>query len=288
VAEHDDTSQRTEQPTPLRLAEARRRGQVARSRDLSAVLVLLGGLMLVGAAGPRLLAGLAEMTHRLLDGAEASAGDPASVSDGLWGSVAPVLTTVGLVCGGVVAVAVAASLLQVGPLVAVERIRPDFSRLSPAEGWRRLLSLRSWVRAGLGVVRIGAVTAVAWVTVAGRLREIVAAPRLPAGRLAAEAGKLAWGLGLRIGAVMLALAGVDYLYQRWQHRQDLKITRRDLREDLRQAEGDPHVRRRRRELLRRRHARHARPADEASRTVGGRSPAASNAETTHAEQVGDG
>jgi len=288
VAERDDISQRTEQPTSLRLAEARRRGQVARSRDLTAVLVLIGGLVLVGIAGPRLLVGLAEMTAALLDGGEALAADPTAVGDLLWSWAAPVLQTLGLVCGAVVVVAITANLLQVGPLMAAERIRPDFSRLSPAEGWRRLLSLRSWVRAALGLVRIAAVTVVAWITIAGRLREIVSAPRLPAGRLAAEAGKLAWSVGLRVAAVMLALAGVDYLYQRWQHRQDLKMTRHDLAEDLRHMEGDPHVRRRRRQLLRRRHARLVRPADGAARAPGRRSGLAPHAETTNPERARDG
>jgi len=258
-------SERTLQPTPLRLAEARRQGQVARSRELAGAVVLLAGLLFVALAGRRLLGGLSAMTGDLLDGGDSRAGDLSSVWGLLWVSLGPLLKTCGLLLAGLVAVAWLAGFTQVGPMMATERIRPDLSRLSPARGLRRLMSVRSWVRAGLGLVRIGAVTAVVWATIAGRLGRIASTPRLPAAALAAEAGSLAWSVGMRVGAVLLLVAGVDFLYQRWQHRQDLRITRRELRDDLRQMEGSPEVRRRRRELLRHGHGLAAGAAQRAAR-----------------------
>ena len=81
MADRDDISERTQPPTPLRLAEARRQGQVARSRELAGGVVVLAALMLVGLAGWRLLAGLSGMTAALLDGGGSSVGDLSSV----WG-----------------------------------------------------------------------------------------------------------------------------------------------------------------------------------------------------------
>ena len=268
MADRDDISERTHPPTPLRLAEARRQGQVARSRQLAGAVVLLGALLLVGLAGRRLLAGLSGMTAALLDGGGSSVGDLSSVWGLLWACLVPLLKTFGLVCVGVFVVAVLAGFVQVGPLMAPERIRPDVSRLSPARGLRRLLSRRSCVRAGLGLVRIAAVTAVVWVTIARRLGRILSTPRLGARRLAAEAGEMAWSLGLRVGAVLLVVGVVDYCYQRWQHGQDLKTTPRQWREDMRQMEGAPEVRRRRRQLLRRGHPR-GRAAPDAPAGKGG-------------------
>ncbi len=233
---------RTEPPTRRRLDEARRDGRVARSGDLTAAVLALGAVAVLVVAAPVLLDDLKQMTADLLG----SAGHMRTeAGGGVWQAVAPAAGTLGLMCAALVVLAVAAGVVQVGFLASAKPLRPDLGRLWHAE---RLLSKRSAVRLAMTVAKVAAVACVAVLTIRAELPRIVASAKGPAGELAARAGGAVVGLALRVGLVLLALAGVDWLYQRWQHGQDLMMTRRELEDELRQTQGDADVRRRRREL----------------------------------------
>jgi len=227
----NDMGERTEMPTPLRLAEARRKGIVARSGDLSAAATLLAGLILLALTGPAILDGLVEMTAESL----ASPGDIASLAPGvsIWKIVLP---AAGLACG-VAFSAAAIGMAQVGLSASAEPIRLDFARLGLLAGLARMISPRSAVRGAMAAAKILAVSAVAWWTIAPMMPRIVSTAGAGAGELASQAGAIFVKLAMRICAVLVALAAIDWLYQRWQHRRDLMITRTQLLQDLRQMEG---------------------------------------------------
>ena len=98
------------------------------------------------------------------------------------------------------------------------------------------------------LAKIAGVAGVAFLTIRAELPRIVASAKLPVGELASQGGGAVVSLALRVGLVLLALAGADWLYQRWQHRQDLMMTRRELADEVKQTQGDAEVRRRHREL----------------------------------------
>lgn len=252
MAQEETTGQRTEQPTQRRLEEARRSGLVARSADLTAAVLTLGGIALLAAAAPSLMVDLERMTAMLLG----SAGDAGGgVAGPLSHAAGPVVTTLGLLCAGLAALAVGVNVLQVGFLATGEPIRPDLGRLWGGRGAGGMLSKRSAMRLAMTLAKVAAVAGAAFVTIRSATPQIVAAARLSPGRIAAEAGKLVMGLGIRIGLVLLGLSAVDWLYQRWQHRRDLMMTRRELDDELKQTQGASATRRRRGQL------RAARPVD---------------------------
>lgn len=211
-------------------------------------MVLLAGLILLGLTGKGLLDALVGMTGALLGGAGECRAD---LGEAVWASLRPVATSVGLLCGGVVAVGLLANFVQVGPLLAPDQIRPDADRLSPGRGLKRLLAGRSWVRGGLSLLRIAAVAVVGWTAAAPMVPRIASAWRLGPRELAGAAGEMAWTLGLWIVLAMLALGGVDLLYQRYQHRKDLMMTRSEYLRDVRQMAGGAVTRKRRRQALQR-------------------------------------
>ena len=233
---------RTEPPTPRRLDEARRDGRVARSADLTAAILAVGAVAVLVVAAPVLLVDLKQMTAELL----ASAGQTRTdMAGGLWQAAAPVVGTLGLMCGALMVLAVAVGVVQVGFVASTRPVRPDFGRLWAAG---RLLSKRSAMRVVMTLAKIAGVAGVAFLTIRAELPRIVASAKLPVGELAAQGGGAVVSLALRAGLVLLALAGVDWLYQRWQHRQDLMMTRRELTDEVKQTQGDAEVRRRHREL----------------------------------------
>ena len=156
-----------------------------------------------------------------------------------WTPVRAVALYAILLAGVFVVVAALANIAQFGWLVTSEPIKPRIARISPAMGLRRLFSSRSIVRAVLSVAKIAGVSVV-FVALLGKTAET--ARDLATQKLTVAASGLAglaWGLSVRLLALLALLGLVDLLYQRRQYRNDLKITRRQLLEDLRRMEGNP-------------------------------------------------
>ncbi len=246
MARRDESGDRTEMPTLLRLKEARQRGQVARSADLTSALLVLGGLGVLAALGPTLTADLTRMTEAMLKPSQGPAGRPAALAELLSAPVGPVLWAMVVFAAAVLVLAIVAGAIQVGLVFSREPLGPDFSRLSPARGLKRMFSERSLVRGGLALCKVATVAVLCWASLASALPGIVGAGRMSSADIGPWCGRLVLTISLRVAVALLALAVVDYLYQRWQHRQDLKMTRREYLDDLRRMEGDPLIRRRRR------------------------------------------
>lgn len=246
IGEQDE---RTFMPTPLRLAEARRRGQVARSADLAAVGTTFAVIFLLGFLAPRLMGEMRQMTAALLEGGTVPTRLPASTE--ILAAISPALWTLAPVLALAVLAAVLVNVVQIGFVATTETFRMDFGRLRPANGTRRVFSLRSLVRLSLSVAKLLAVGATVFCTLHDGFERILASAALSVSALADEAGWCMYNLCLRVCGVLFVLALLDWLYQRWQHVQDLKMTRREWLEDLRRMEGDPRIRNARRKQARR-------------------------------------
>ena len=237
-----DTDQRTEQPTALRLAEARRQGQVARSADLTGVAVLLAAVVVLWLAGDVLLRELTEMVGGMLSFAHVAPDVGIATGGSVWSAAGPVVWIAVCFCGVVALTAVLAGIAQVGLRMSGEVIRPQLDRLSAGQGLRRIFSSRGLVRATGALAKIAAVALVAGVTIRGQLPEIASACGFGLERQGASAwamlGRMAW----KIVLVLAVLGAIDWVYQWRIHRQDLMMTRREVLEDLRKTEGDPLMR----------------------------------------------
>jgi len=242
----DNLGERTEEPTPQQMQRARQRGRVPRSADLAAALLLVSGSVLVAALAPALLRSLLEMVRALLGGA--GAADPGALGVDVLAAAGPVIRTAAVLLAGLCAIAILAGVVQVGLRARMANCRLDFGRLRPAG---RMLSRRGCVRAAMAIGKLAAVGAVTAVTIRTRLPEIAALPAMRPSGIAAAAGRLLAVLVVRIGIVLLAVAILDYLYQRSEHRRELKMTRREWQEDLKETTPDPGVRRRHRTLVQR-------------------------------------
>lgn len=244
----DEQGDRTYMPTPLRLEDARRQGRVARSSDLSAVVVTLAALCATAILGGTLLEGMRELVAACLDFSQAHPGaeSPASAVGDAAGAIWAVLIPAAGICGVAAAAAVLVNVVQTRGLVAPRRVSPQWQRLCLTEGLSRLFGARSLVRGVLAVAKLAVVAAVAWTTLSQAWPRMLSAAGGDGEAILSAASSLVWRMGLRVAAVLLVLACADYLYQRWQHVRDLKMTRRQWLDDMRRMEGDPRRRRRRR------------------------------------------
>ena len=238
---------RTEPATPRKREEARRRGQVARSADLSAAAVLLAGVAAVEIFGSGLAGGLVSSVSGALGNLPSEEGDAMARFGASFGSVAMGFLPFVLL---VVAAGLAVNLAQVGFLFTAAPLAPDPSRLDPVAGFRRILSGRSFVRLLGGLLKVAAVLGVALFTLWAERARLAGLSLRPFEEMLATGGEAVSALALRTALVLLALALLDYGYQRWQHERDLRMTRSELREEIRRYEGDPAIKERRRAVQR--------------------------------------
>jgi flagellar biosynthetic protein FlhB len=246
----DDQGERTEAPTQRRREETRRQGQVARSTDLTSAIILLGALGALSLLGGKMFGRLATVMAKSLGFEDGLAWSNERLGETfvacLW-SVGVILLPILMV---VMAAAVASNLMQVGILISGEPLRPSLSKISPLAGAKRLFSKRSAVRLVMSLGKMAIIGLVAYLTIASRLGQILSVSSLAYTRVVTTAAELVFLLGIRVGVVLLALAIMDYLFQRWQHEQDLRMTRQEVKEDLKRMEGDPQIRARRQRVAR--------------------------------------
>lgn len=257
MAERDEGQERTEQPTPRRLEQAREQGQVVRSRELANLGLVLTGALGLAALGPNLFAGLAELTRRgLVAGARPASGEGPALA-ALTGEI--VLDAL-LLLAPLLALVLVAALL--GPLAlggwtfaaGLLTFKPE--RLDPVKGLGRVFSLNGLVELAKALAKFVVVAAAAALILHVELGAMLGLARQPLETAARDAGGLLSQALLALCVALALIAAVDVPYQVWQHRQRLRMSRQDLREEFKETEGKPEVKSRiraaQRELARRR------------------------------------
>lgn len=247
--------ERSEAPSPRRLEQAREEGQVARSQDLTAFAVLLAGTAGLWLTGGYLYSGMGELMMRSLR-FDAAVTDPSQMlallaRDGFeaWLLAGPLLLVLG-------AVALLAPMALSGWLFTAHPLEPNFSRLNPLEGFKRMCSghaLGELAKALAKALLIGSAGAlVIW----AQIGSFAGLPAQMLNAAIANAAELVlWSFAAVVGTMLLVVAG-DVPLQLWQHVSRLRMTREDLRKEMRETEGDPQlkaaVRGQQRQMARRR------------------------------------
>jgi flagellar biosynthesis protein FlhB len=247
-----DKRSATEQPTPRRLREARRRGQVARSPDLTAAAVWVAAGAILVHGGPWAWGQLAVLMRQGLARAAAAAAG-AAVEPPLAAQLARAGDQVLELSGPLVlAAAVAAGLaglVQVGPLLVAAAIRPDWNRLNPVEGARRLAS-GAEMEPARSFVKLLGIIAVAWSPLVEAGRHVPALIRAAPSQVVTWTAHVAAAVAVRVVFAYSVIGFADLLWQRHRLRRDLRMTRDEIRREERETEGDPRQKAQRRRLHR--------------------------------------
>lgn len=233
--------EKTERATAKKRQEARRKGQVARSREINSACVLLAALLCFYFSGEW-------MTQTLILWIKGQIETIGTRSLGLVSSQHLLLDCV-MICLSVlfpiliavVFAGVGANIAQVGFLMVEEPFKFDLTKLDPIQGMKRLFSLRSMVETVKSFLKIGLI---GWVTYAVLKTQIVDLPglvRLSVPELFIFSGQLLARLFLYVCLVLMVLAALDYGYERWQYEKDLRMTKEEVKEEAKQREGDPKI-----------------------------------------------
>jgi len=246
----DDFQDKTEEPTPKRRSEARKKGEVARSKDLSGALVLLAALLCLVVWGPVLGRKMMEMLRDWLGHIRPGMVGPNQIS--------ALFMSFGLTLGGLLtpifislsAAAVLGNYVQVGKIFSTERIAPDFSRLQFFKGFQRFFSPNTLVEMVKSLAKIALIGLVAYYSVKRELPGVMPLLDQSVGQLLLHLSGTAFRVSTRIILALLALGALDYLYQRYRFEKNLRMTKQEVKDEMRQVDGDPKVKARIRSLMR--------------------------------------
>lgn len=245
-------SDKTEAPTPRRRAELRRKGQIARSMELAPSLSLLAITVMLGSYGATLVAQLARiMTHSFRHQLSIQDWTVAAVYQGWLDLMLTVTRLVVPVLLVAMAVGLAANVGQTRFLFTAYPLVPNLNRLNPIQGLSRWFSRRGLVELAKSLAKMLIIGFVAYRTLAGNAGLLAATANMELSVAAAALARVGAAMTLRVALLLALLAGLDYVFQRRQFELDIRMTKRELLEELQNIEGHPLIKGRRQQAQRR-------------------------------------
>lgn len=246
----DSFGEKTEPATGKRRNEARKKGQVVKSREIPSVAVILVAVSVLYIMSAHFMQQFSSIMVRSfqkmgsltlnLDNAVALHGE---ILWGVFQLLAPLMLAV-------LAVAILSNYVQIGPLFSTEAIQPQFGRINPLSGFSRLFSKASLVELPKALGKFLIIGWVAYSTIQQELTAICSLTDQEVGGIFHYVGLVSSRIFFKTMLVMAALAILDYFFQRWNYEKSLKMTKKEVEEEYKQAEGDPQVKSRIRSIQR--------------------------------------
>jgi len=235
---------KTEKPTPKRKHEARKKGQVAKSTDLNGAVVLVAGLIGLIAVGPAVVSGVSG-SMRSTFAQIADPGDATSAA-GLHGLfqafVHTILATVAPIAAMCLAAGIIVNVAQVSFKPTTQAIKPDFKKINPITGFKNLFGIRIATEGIKAIAKVCAVGVVVAMALLPQLTSIGASIDTPPAALGMLISSSIMGIAERAAIAYLLIGILDFIYQRYRHNKQLKMSKHEIKEESRSANAPPEVR----------------------------------------------
>lgn len=241
---------KTEQPTGKKLADARQKGNVPQSREIPSVMILSGSMGVLFFAGSWMLGRLTDLMRGIYQRAgtlNMAAENMHSLFLDVFLNSIIVLIPLMLV---VMTAGVVGNVVQFGFLVTGEKLTFNLAKLNPISGLKKMISLRSLVELAKSIVKLVVIGGVAFLVLDRYVDQIPGLMQLSVGGILAFIGRVSFQMCLYTCMVLFLMAVLDFAYTKWQHQQDLKMTKQEVKDEFKQREGDPSVKARIRSVQR--------------------------------------
>jgi len=242
---------KSEEPTPHRLREAREKGQVAKSREITTAFLLLLSYFLFRYLGEYMWKNLAEMAQTIFQLIPEAREFSLPFAGYLLLLGLRAMAFVLLPIFGITFVAaLLAEALQTGFVFSLDPLNPKIERINPLEGFKRMFSMQGFVELIKSLIKISIVFYIAWYAAKDDLAYIIVLVEAHPWQALVLGGDIAYRIAIRVGLFYILVAILDYLYRRWEYMRNLKMTRQEVKEEYKRLEGDPMVKQRMRDLQR--------------------------------------
>lgn len=233
--------ERTEPATPKKREDARRKGNVAKSKDLASVAVLLCALTVFYFGGSWMFDRMIEIVHSSLQTLgqwSPTVEDAHTLAWQLFSKIGILLAPLLLF---VVFAAVVGNVSQTGFMIASEAMEPKFAKLNPISGFKTLVSIQSLVELIKSILKIVVIGGISYSVLKGVWDQIPGLVELTPFGIIAFFGQVALKMGYYVALLLIIVAVSDYVFQRWKHEKDLRMTKQEVKDENKQREGDPQV-----------------------------------------------
>ncbi len=235
----ESTEEKTEPATPKKKRESLEKGQVAKSQDVNSAMILLSGVLLMLFLGGSMVTQMKDTMGMICKNlfyedfnADTFVALVMDISLKNLKGVIPIM-------GGFMIVGLIASYSQVGIIFSRKALIPDFKRLNPISGVKKLVSKRSLIKTAMSLVKLSIMGGIAYVSIMNDLEPLMELVSMRTEEIFSSASGLIFGITLKIAIILLILSLLDFLYQRWQHSKDLMMTKNEVKQESKQSEGDP-------------------------------------------------
>lgn len=248
--------EKTERATPKRMNEARREGNIAKSPELTSAIGLAAILVALRVSAPMVWGEWENLMQYDLTMTNPQQWTATAVTQMLLIQIAGALKMLLPIVGVGLVVGVAVAVAQVRPMFAINLLAPKFSRIQPLSGLQRLFGVRSLVELAKSLAKLSIVGAVGYISIAQMAGQIRSYGEMDIVQLPSAVGLIVFNLGIRIAVAMVLLAFFDFLYQRFEHARNLRMSKQEVKDEMKDTEGNPEIkgaiRRRARQIAMRR------------------------------------
>ncbi len=250
MAEQNQGQEKTEQATPKKREDARKKGQVAKSRDAASVAVLLACLVFFWFGSSSMIEKTMSLTRWLLTQSSQFNVDSNNIQGLSIGIVYKIFAILFPLLLTVFSMALLANYLQVGFVLSAESVQPKLSKIDPIKGFQKLFSIRSLVELAKNIFKISIVGFVVYMTIMKEIENILPLMNQSVWGILIYIGGVSFKIILRVCLVLIILAVADYIYQKWEFEKNLKMSKQDIKDEAKQTEGDPLIKSRIKRLQR--------------------------------------
>jgi flagellar biosynthetic protein FlhB len=237
-------AERTEQPTPRKIKKAIDKGQVAQSQELSSIATLIILIAMIAILGPSIF-NWCEKQMKLGFTCDNSVFSDSQnflkyFSAGFLDSIILISPILGALLVGTILAGIAVSGLNFSP----KALELKFSQLNPVEGFSKLVNMQSFVKLLVSILKLVFVSLIVWFYIKNKLETFASLRWAYSEQILSITAKIILGLLVRVAIALLIISLADALFQKWKYMQDLKMTRQEVKEDHKETEGSPEVKRR--------------------------------------------
>jgi flagellar biosynthesis protein FlhB len=245
--------EKTEQPTEKRLRDAKKKGQVAKSQDLSAAVLLIVAVVVLWVSSGYIGSTLKELIIKQINFATSfdEKFTAQTANDSLWLIISTILYLLaGIFFAGFI-MAFLINYLQVGPLFSTESIKPNFTKLNPAQAFQqKFFKSRPYIEVLKTIIKMIIATVVVGTTLWASRGDLIRLTEHEPQASLAFLSQLFLNIGLKVGIAYLLIGGADFFLQKMLHKQENKMSKKEVKDEYKESEGDPYIKYKRRQIHR--------------------------------------
>jgi len=246
----DQSSDKTEQPTPKRLEDARKKGNVAKSMEINSAFILLGGTLTLFFISGYMFQNFSLFMRHVFSSLMTYQIAQDSIRSYAISLIAISLKLIAPLMLAILVIGILSNIGQVGFLFTLEPVIPNPEKINPIKGFQRIFSMRSVEELVKGILKIAIIGYVMYRVIKGHYHDYFLLMDQGTGQIISFMMKVIFQMAIWASLILVVLAAADFAFQKWNYLKDMRMTKQEVKEEMKEYEGDPQVKGRIRSLQR--------------------------------------